>query len=227
MRHTVVVGQQLARVLGQAITAVTKRRVVVVAANTRVEAHAVDDLPRVQPVAGRIRVQLVEIGHAQGQERVGKQLDRLGLAVVREQHRHILLDRPLAQQVGKRLAPRRTLAHHNARRVQVVVQGLALAQKFGRENQVGATQLLLEPIGKTHRNGGLDHHHRRRVDGHHLAHHRLHRTRVEIVGLGVVIRWRGDDDKVGPRIRIVRVQRGPQVQRLVRQVMLNVGIHDG
>ena len=48
LRHVLVVGEQLLRVLRQAVAAVTEARVVVMRADARVEAHAVDDLARVQ-----------------------------------------------------------------------------------------------------------------------------------------------------------------------------------
>ena len=55
--------------------------------------------------------------------------------------------------------------------MQVVVQRLALAQELGRENQVLRAELLAQRLGEAHRNRALDHHHRLRVDGHHVAHH--------------------------------------------------------
>src|SRR5690606_14824804 len=46
LRHEAVVGQQLLGVLGQAVTAVAEARVVVVPADARIEAYALDDLSR-------------------------------------------------------------------------------------------------------------------------------------------------------------------------------------
>ena len=48
LRHVLVVGQQLLGVLGQAVAAVAEAGVVVVAANARLQAHALDDLRCVQ-----------------------------------------------------------------------------------------------------------------------------------------------------------------------------------
>ena len=61
------VGQQLLRVLGQVVAAVAEAGVVVVGADARVHAHAVDDLLRVEPLHLRIGVELVKVGDAHGQ----------------------------------------------------------------------------------------------------------------------------------------------------------------
>ena len=65
------IGQQLLGVLGQAVAAVAEAGVVVVGADARVHAHAVDDLLRVEPIHLRIGVQLVKVGDAHGQVGVG------------------------------------------------------------------------------------------------------------------------------------------------------------
>src|SRR5690606_35098640 len=62
-----VVGQQLAGVLGQAVAAVAEGGVVVVGADAGVQPDALDDLGGVQAVGGGVGVQLVEVGHPQGQ----------------------------------------------------------------------------------------------------------------------------------------------------------------
>ena len=54
LRHFLIVGEQLFRVLRQAIAAVTERWIVVVVADTRVEADPLDDLFRIEPVGGRV-----------------------------------------------------------------------------------------------------------------------------------------------------------------------------
>jgi hypothetical protein len=104
LRHRIVVGQQLFGVLGQAVAAITKAGVVVVVANARVQAHAVDDLPCVEPVAGGIGVQLVEIGHTHGQVGVGKQFDGLGLGAAAQQHVTFCLMAPCCSSAAKVLA---------------------------------------------------------------------------------------------------------------------------
>ena len=69
-------------------------------ANARVEAHAVDDLARIKPFEFTIGIELIEIAHAHGEVRVGKEFDRLGLRCIWVQRRDISLRRALLQQVG-------------------------------------------------------------------------------------------------------------------------------
>ena len=53
--------------LGRAVAAVTEAGVIVMAADARVKTYAVNDLLRVQPLALRVGIQLIEIGNAQRQ----------------------------------------------------------------------------------------------------------------------------------------------------------------
>ena len=62
------------------------------AADARIQADAVDDLPGVQALALGVGVQLVEVGHTQRQIGVGKQLDGLGLGKAHEQRVDVFLD---------------------------------------------------------------------------------------------------------------------------------------
>ena len=157
LRHVRIVGQQLFRVLRQAVAPVSERWVVVVRTDARVQADAVDDGLRVQPLHLRIRVQLVEVAHPQCQIRVGEQLHRLGLLHAHKQSRNIFLDSPFLQQRGKFMrlffqifsrnsvygliflipsADNFRIPYDDTAGVQVVIQRLAFAQELGREQQV-------------------------------------------------------------------------------------------
>ena len=72
LRHIGIVCQQLLGVLGQAVAAVTEGRIIVVTANTRIEANTVDNLLGVQPLALCIGIQFVKISHAQSQICIGE-----------------------------------------------------------------------------------------------------------------------------------------------------------
>ena len=72
LRHIGVVGQELLGVFGQTITAVAKRRVVIMCADTRIKTNTVNDGLRVQAFHLGICVQFVEIAHAQSQIGVGE-----------------------------------------------------------------------------------------------------------------------------------------------------------
>jgi hypothetical protein len=60
-----------------------------------------------------------------------------------------------------------------------------------------------------------------------LTRHGLDAAGVEVVGLGVVVGGGGDDDVIGPGVGLVLVERGAQVQGLVRQEVLDVDVVDG
>ncbi len=64
VRDRFVVRQQLLGIFRQAVAAITKGRVVVVVADTRIQAYPFDNLLAVQPLAFSIAVELVEIGNA-------------------------------------------------------------------------------------------------------------------------------------------------------------------
>ena len=110
--------------------------------------------------------------------------------------------------------------------MQVVVQGLALAQELRAEDDVPGAGPLADRPGVADRDGGLDHHDRVRVDLHDQIDHGLHRGRVEEVLLAVVVRGRRDDHEVCVRVRAFPVQRGGQVQLLLREVPLDVLVLD-
>ena len=196
-------------------------------ADSRIQPHAFDDLARVQPVDGRVAVQLVEVGHAHGEIGVGEQLDGLGLGGAGEQHRYVLFQGALLQQRGKHPGPFRLFAHDDARGIEVVMQRLAFAQELGREDEVVALHLGAHAFGVAHRHGGLDHHHRLRVDGQHIADHGLDRARIEIAGIRVVIGGGGDDDVIGACVGFALVQCGAQVEPLVRQIFFDLRIGNG
>ena len=80
LRHVAVVRQLLLGVLRQAVAAVAEAGVVAVAADARLQAHALDDLRGIQPARTSIGVKLIEASHAQRQICVTEELHRLGLS---------------------------------------------------------------------------------------------------------------------------------------------------
>ena len=166
---------------------VAKTGVVVVLAYAGVQAHAIDDLAAVQPVAGGIGVQLVKKRHAHGQIGVGKELDGLGLGAACEQHLYVLLDCTFLQQPGKCPRSFALFAHYDAAGVKVVVQRFALAQKLGAEDDVWAAGLRAQLFGVAHGHGAFDDHDRLGGVLHHVFDHALDAAGVKVVGNGVVV----------------------------------------
>ena len=100
--HVVVVGQKLLGILGQTVAAVSKGRIVVMAADARIQTHAFNDGLRIQPAHLRIGIQLVKEGYTQRQIRIGKELDGFRFCQTGKEHRNVLLERAFLQQSRKR-----------------------------------------------------------------------------------------------------------------------------
>ena len=227
--HVLVVGQQLLGVLGQAVAAVAEAGVVVVAADARLQAHAVDDVAGVEAADLAVGVELVEVGHAQRQVGVGEELDGLGLGGAQ----HELRDADssvgvralqlggvgaLREQAGELLGGRDGLgvllgrAHHDAGRMQVVVERLALAQELRAEEDLAVAQPLAKARGVADGDGGLDDDPGVRVHRAHGGDGGLDGGSVEEVPVGIVVRRRGDDGVVGARVGLGHVHGGVQVE---------------
>ena len=173
LRHVPVVGQQLLGVLGQAVAAVAEAGVVVVAADARLQAHAVDDVAGVEASHLAVGVELVEVGHAQRQVGVGEELHGLGLSSSQYEFRNadgavdvLALQLggvgALREQAGELLRRGDGLgvvlrrAHHDAAGVQVVVECLALAKELGAEEDLAVAQPLAQARGVADGDGRLD-----------------------------------------------------------------------
>ena len=228
LRNVLIVRQQLLRILRQAVSAVTERRIVVVRPDAGIQTDAVNDLPRVQALGLRIGVQLVKIRNPQCQIGVGEQLHRLRLGQPHEKRVDVLLDGSLLQKCRKDmrrfpvLLLLRIESHNDAGRVQIVVQRLGFPQKFRRKQDVLRVILRPDVLRVPDRYRRFDDHHGIRIDLLHQLDDRLHGRRVKIVLLRVVIRRRRNDDEIR-----IPVSRGPvggcrQIQRPLREIPLNV-----
>lgn len=249
LRHVPVVSEQLLGVLGQAVAAVAEAGVVVVAADARLQAHAVDDVAGVEAADLAVGVELVEVGHAQRQVGVGEELHGLGLGGAQHELRDALGAvgvhaielggvGALREQAGELLGGRDGLgvvlgrAHHDAAGVQVVVECLALAQELGAEEDLAVAQPLAKARGVADGDGRLDDDPGVRVHRAHGGDGGLDGARVEEVPVRVVVGGRGDDGIVGARVGLGHVHGGVQVElalpRLgLRQEALDLVVLDG
>ena len=80
--------------------------------------------------------------------------------------------------------------------------------------------------GEADRNGRLDDDGGLRGVVANVRDHRLDARRVEVVRLRVVVRGRGDDDEGRAGVGVGRIRRRAQVQRLRREVVLQLAIDD-
>ena len=213
--HVAVVGEQLLGVLGQAIAAIAEARIVIMAADAWVHAHAVDDLLRVQALALGVSVELVEIAHTDGEVCVGEELDGLGLGRVGDQDRDVLVLGAFLEEVGEEFGVGLLVlvgAHDDTARVEVVVEGLALAKEFGREDDVVHAVLLADGVGVTYGNGGFDDHHDLRIDLQDMLDGVLDGRGVEEVVLVVIVGRSGDHHEFGGTVGRVLVHGGAEVE---------------
>ena len=72
LRDMGIVGQQLLRIFGQAISAIAEGRIIVKIANARIKAYALDDIRCIQSSYLSIAVQFVKLGYPQRQVCIGK-----------------------------------------------------------------------------------------------------------------------------------------------------------
>lgn len=247
--HVPVVGQQLLGVLGQAVAAVAEAGVVVVAADARLQADAVDDVAGVEAADLAVGVELVEVGHAQRQVGVGEELDGLGLGgaqhELRDAHGAVGVHAlqlgglgALREQAGELLSGRDGLGvvlgrtDHDAAGVQVVVERLALTQELRAEEDFAVAQPLAQARGVADGDGRLDDDPGVRVHRAHRGDGGLDGAGVEEVPVRVVVGGRGDDGVVGTRVGLGHVHGGVQVELTLpslcfRQESLNLVVLDG
>ncbi len=217
--------------------------------DARLQAHAVDDVAGVEPADLAVGVELVEVGDAQRQVRVGEELDGLGLGGAQNE----LRDAPgavgvhalqlggvgaLGEQAGEAFGRGEGLgvvlrrANHDAAGVQVVVESLALAQELRTEEDLAVAEPLAQARGVADGDGRLDDDPGVRVNRANGGDGGLDGARVEEVPVRVVVGGRGDDGVVGVRIGLGHVDGGVQVElalpRLgLRQEALDLVVLDG
>ena len=124
------------------------------------------------------------------------------------------------------------VAHDDAAGIEVVVEGLALAEELGREEQVQFLHaalgvLQVEAAGIAHGDGGLDDHDGIGIDLQNQVDDFLDMAGVKIVLYRVVVGRGGDDHEVGVGIGPATVEGGGEQQRLLGQVALDIVVLDG
>ena len=130
--HIGVICQQLFGVFWQTVSAVSKARVIVMSADTWIQADTVDDLLCVQSLHLSISIQLIKIAHTQSKISIGKQLNSLSLCKSHNERIYVFLDCALLQKLCKgvcclyQTGILHIRAHNDTARIQVIIQCLAL-----------------------------------------------------------------------------------------------------
>lgn len=111
--------------------------------------------------------------------------------------------------------------------MQVVVERVPLAEELGAEEELALGVALGDVLRVAHRHRGLDDHDGLGVHLEHQLDHLLHEARVEEVLVGIVVGGRGDDDELRLLVGLRAVEGGSEVQLVVREVVLDLGVRDG
>lgn len=254
--HVGIVGQQLFGVFGQAVATVAERGVVVVGADAGVEAYTIYNGLGVETFDLGICVELVEVADAQGQVGVGEEFNGFGLLHAHEECGYVLFLGTLLQQVGEGLGglthgfgvgnltdgvvlllelgvvDEFRIAHYDAAGVEVVVEGLTLAEELGREDEVelfDAFLCIAEVEGATvaHGYGGFDDHDGLGVDTQHGVYDVLDAVSIEEVFNGVVVGGGCNDHEVGLGVGFLAVEGGGEVQLFLLEVFFYVLVLNG
>ncbi len=106
------------------------------------------------------------------------------------------------------------------------MQGLAFAQEFRGKKDVVGTQLLAQAGGIADRDGRTDQDQRIGIDLVHGPRHGFDAGGVEIVGVGIVVRRRGDHREVAAGDGRRQVGGRGQVEPAVGEVFLDIGVDD-
>ena len=260
--HVLVVGEQLLRVLREAVATIAEGGVVVVGADAGVEAHALDDGAAVEALDLGVGVEFVEVADAEGEVGVGEEFHGLGFLHAHAQDGDALgffaradavgdgertvegegvaiADGAFYEQGGEGAGSLAEaidvgdggdglvfigevgvvhllrVADNDAARIEVVVEGLALAQELGREEEVELLHALariteVEAAGVAHGDGRFDDHHGVGVDGQHEVDDFLDMGGVEVVLHRVVVGGGGDHHEVGVGIGRFAVEGGDE-----------------
>src|SRR5690606_585157 len=134
--NILIVCQKLLRVLWQTIPTVPERRIVIMISNTRIQPHTLNNLSSIKTMRNGITVQLVKIGNPHREVSIGKELDSFGFCTIGKQNRNVLTNSSRCHQIRKDLRSLGAFTYNYSRRLKVVVEGLPLAQKLGREHYV-------------------------------------------------------------------------------------------
>ena len=164
LRHVLVVRQELFGVFWETVTAVTKGRIVIVRADTRVETNTIDDVLRVETFHLRVRVEFVEIADTQREVRVREEFDSFRFGKSHDSGLDVLFERTLLEECSKALCSLGEAfvsfdrSDDDTGRVEVVVERFGLAEELGREENVVAVIFAADRLGVSDRNGRFDDH---------------------------------------------------------------------
>ena len=230
LRDIPIIRQKLLRVLWQTVPAVPERGIMIVPSDARVERDALNDSFTGKAFADRVSIELIEIGNTHGKVGVGEQLDRFGLRRAHDKNWHVFFQRRIFEQRSEslrcRLELRHAQAHDNPRRVEIVIERVALPQELRTEKNMKPFIAFAYTFRVANRNRAFNND---AAPGMNLANHvqnLLDEVGVEIIRFAVIVRRNGDDNELRRPIGFRRVRRSQKAQIFRRQVFLNLRVFD-
>ena len=208
------------------------------APDSRIEAYTIDDVLCIEAFHLGIGVELIEIADSQGEICIGEKFHGLGLGKAHVEGVDVLLDGPFLKQCGEcpcgliQLCPVRgnlfgRYAEDDAGRVEIVVEGLALAEELRSEKQSELPAVaVVEAFAIAYRNGALYDNDGLRIDFPDQVDDFLHVGGVEVVPYRVVVGRGGHDHEIRISVCPGSVQCGREVQVFLRKIFLNVLVLD-
>ena len=207
---------------------VAEAGVVIMTANTRIKTNTVDDLLCVQPLHLSIGVQFIEIGHAQCQISICKKFDSFCFSEAHEQGINVFFDCAFLQEFckGVRSLHQSSIFHigadNDARRIQVIIESLALAQELRAKDDVVTVELFARRCRVANRNGALNNHDGFRVILNHQLDDRFDCTGVEEILFTIVICRCSNDHEICIGVCFLCIQSCSQIQLFFCQILLKV-----
>ena len=196
--------------------------------DTRIKANTVNNLLSIQPLHLCIGIQFIEVANTQSQISISKQLNRFCFGKTHEQSVNVFLDCTFLKQFSKSMCsfyqPSVFYIRTNddSGRVKVIIQSLALTQKFRAEDNIVAVIFFADTCCEANRNRGLYHHNCFRVILNYQFDNRFNCRGIKEIFLAVIVGRSCNDNKISIRIRFLGIQSCSQIQLLFCQILLNV-----
>ena len=199
-------------------------------ADTRIKADTIDNLLGVQPLHLGIGIKFVEVADTQSQVGVSEQLNCLCLSKAHKQSVNVLFNCAFLQEFCKsvcRLYQSRIVnirTNNDTGRIKVVVQSLALTQKFRAKNNVVAVEFFTNTCCITNRDGALDNHDSFWIIFNDQLNYSFHCRGIKEIFLAIVVCRSSNYYKISITVCFLSIQSCSQIQFFFCQILFNVFI---
>ena len=182
-------------------------------ADTRIETNTIYDLLGIQTLHLGISIQFVEVADTQSQVGVSEQFNSLSLGEAHKQCVNIFFDCTFLQEFSKGMCSLyqtsivNICTDNDTGRIKVVVQSLALTQKFRAKNDIVTVELLTNACCITNRDSALNNHDSFRIIFDDQLDYSFHCAGVEKVLLTIIVGRCSNYYKISIRVCFLGIQR--------------------